>query len=390
MRRFAALLLPVSLFVLACGGSGGDGEVVAVIGDRSITTRDVDRRLAEMPQRIQGEFVGPEGRKKLIEGLMDEEAFLLAAEEQDLEKNPEVKRQIDSARRRVLIQAYYNREVVPYTQMTEEDMRDYYDEHMDLFTRPEESEVRQVVVESEETAARVRRMLLDGATWEHVVGKYCTDLPTKKRNGRIGPVQKNASIIPLVGTSAELSRCIDTLTIGTISPVIKGPKGYHVFTVEQRNAEAVMPFEKVQETIRRNYASAFAEEVRKAKVKELHEKYGSRILKDPTQVVESEELDEDRQAAKIFQLAQNATDPLQRIKYYDEIVRNHPDDPYACEAQFMIGFVYSEELHNFDRAREAFEKVLARGGDGCKQELIDSATWMLQNMGGTPPEFNED
>ena len=166
MRRFAALLLTAFLFSLACGGSGGEGETVAVIGDRTITVDDVDRRLAEMPPRIQEEFSGPEGRKKLIEGLLDEEAFLLAALDQKLDENPEVKRQIESARRRVLIQAYYGREVAPYTQMTEEDMRDYYESHMDLFTHPEESEVRQVVVDSKETAERVRRMLLDGTSWD--------------------------------------------------------------------------------------------------------------------------------------------------------------------------------------------------------------------------------
>jgi hypothetical protein len=290
-----------------------------------------------------------------------------------------------------LIQSYYTREIAPFTQMTEEDMRTYFEENLDLFTKPMESEVRQVVLGSRADAERIRAMLVEGAKWDRIVQDYCVDKMTKDRKGRMGPVQENSGIVPLVGTSYEMSAIIDTLTVGTISPIVETSKGFHVFTVEKRYPEEVQPFEKARRAIQMQHGSDFAEKVRREKATLLREKYGVEILKDPSPevAVQSEEDDESRRgAAKLFELAQSSTKPLDRIKYYNEIVQNYAADVHACEAQFMIGFVYSEELHNYDLAREAFLKVLERR-DSCDGELVESAEWMLENMGTEPPPFDE-
>lgn len=388
--RLGVLLILVSLLMVSCGGTGGDGETVATIGDIKITSADLDKRRAEMPPRVQPQFEGPEGARKLLEGMLDEEAFFLAAKEMKLDENPEVKQQLKSAYRRILIQSYYGREVMPHTQMNEEDLRLYYDENIELFTKPVSSEVRQVVVDSRKTAERVRKILVDKtAGWDHVVNRYCTDELTKQRKGKIGSVQVNAALIPLVGSSAEMSVIIDTLSIGGISPIVQTGKGYHIFTVLRRDPETVMPFEKMEDVILRNHGAQFAAEVREEKVGLLREKFNAQIFALHDEVEEEEEeLAEDRTAAKLFALAQSSNSPMKRIKYYKEIVTNHSDDPFACEAQFMIGFVYSEELHDYDQARGAFEKVLGLR-DTCKKDLVESATWMLENMGTAPPDFQE-
>ena len=43
----------------------------------------------------------------------------------------------------------------------------------------------------------------------------------------------------------------------------------------------------------------------------------------------------------------------------------------------MIGFVYSEELKNFEEAEAAFRELLRRYP---KSELAESARWMLDHM----------
>jgi hypothetical protein len=60
----------------------------------------------------------------------------------------------------------------------------------------------------------------------------------------------------------------------------------------------------------------------------------------------------------------------------------------ACQAQFMIGFVYSEELHDLDKARDALDKVLS-GNLGCTEEIRKNARWLLDNMGAEPPTFQD-
>ncbi len=394
MWRFAGIVLFALALLAGCGGKKNRETELARVGDHRITSEDLDRRLATMPPNVRSQFESKEGRRKLLDGMIDEEAIYIAAKEQKLDENPAVARRIADEVRRVMIKAYYEREIEPYTRMNENDLRSYYDEHLeDLYTRPLQSEVRQVVVDNREDAEQVRKLLLAGADWVKVVDDYCTDEAVRQRMGKIGPVAAGTSLIPFVGPSLEMSATIDSLTIGTISPVIRTPKGFHVFTVTERTPETVIPFEKASETIRRTFQAQFNDKVRKEKVAVLREKYGVRI--DEESLAESrgpatkEEIDAAEEAQALFELAQKTTDPQKRVGYYQEIVDRYPEDEHACEAQFMVGFVYSEELNKFDLARRALEEVVKRP-NGCSEEMKKSARWMLENMGKEPPSFEDD
>jgi len=65
------------------------------------------------------------------------------------------------------------------------------------------------------------------------------------------------------------------------------------------------------------------------------------------------------------------------IKTYEQILKLYPESPHACRAQFLIGFVYSENLKKPDRAKEVYEKVIEKYPD-C--DLADDARFMLKLM----------
>lgn len=65
------------------------------------------------------------------------------------------------------------------------------------------------------------------------------------------------------------------------------------------------------------------------------------------------------------------------IKIYKQILKVYPKSPYSCRAQFLIGFVYSENLKDYDKAKEVYEKVIDKYPD-C--DLADDAKFMLELM----------
>jgi TolA-binding protein len=79
----------------------------------------------------------------------------------------------------------------------------------------------------------------------------------------------------------------------------------------------------------------------------------------------------------LFQAAMDSKDGNQKIDIYSELVRKFPDSKYASQAQFMMGFVYSEELKDYEKAEQTFQVMLKKYPDS---ELADSARWMLDNM----------
>src|SRR5258705_4110534 len=61
-----------------------------------------------------------------------------------------------------------------------------------------------------------------------------------------------------------------------------------------------------------------------------------------------------------FNEAQALGPPEARIEAYRELLEQHPDSDVSPQAQFMIGFIYSEELKKYDQAEAAFRELLKR------------------------------
>ncbi len=81
---------------------------------------------------------------------------------------------------------------------------------------------------------------------------------------------------------------------------------------------------------------------------------------------------------------------IDRMKYkdaaraYEYAVELFPSDTAVYKAAFLAGYVYSEYLKNYDKAREFYQLVVEKFPN-C--ELADDAQFMLDNMGKPPEEI---
>jgi len=86
------------------------------------------------------------------------------------------------------------------------------------------------------------------------------------------------------------------------------------------------------------------------------------------------------------QQAENDKRPADAIALYRQILDEYPDSPENYKAQFLIGFVFSEEMNEPDSARIAFQAVLDKYPES---EFADDAKAMLAFIDGKMPEFQE-
>ncbi|HVP35391.1 MAG TPA: tetratricopeptide repeat protein [Terriglobales bacterium] len=95
--------------------------------------------------------------------------------------------------------------------------------------------------------------------------------------------------------------------------------------------------------------------------------------------------DLEREFFAYAQEIQDQKDAQLAIKIYEEILRYFPASANRDKASFLIGFVYSEQLKDYPKAKEAFEKFLK---DYPQSDLRDDAEYMLNNL-GKEPEFEK-
>lgn len=72
------------------------------------------------------------------------------------------------------------------------------------------------------------------------------------------------------------------------------------------------------------------------------------------------------------------------IENFEKIVENYPQSQEAPMALFLTGFIQANELHDYEKATETYNRFLEKYAD---HEMASSAKEELENMGLSPEEI---
>jgi len=111
-------------------------EVVAKVGERVFTVKDVEGQLQAQPEFVRARYATPERKREFVESLVKTELLVQEARRRELEKRPEVQAMLD----RMLVQQLVA-EASKQQEPGELEARKYYEEHLSDFARPERVQV---------------------------------------------------------------------------------------------------------------------------------------------------------------------------------------------------------------------------------------------------------
>jgi len=96
--------------------------------------------------------------------------------------------------------------------------------------------------------------------------------------------------------------------------------------------------------------------------------------------------------AELFSIAkkaQESRDYVAAVDAYKNVVAQYPNGDRADEAQFMIGFLYANDIGDTLQARTAYENFLKNYSSASDEGMVLSAKWELANLGRDIEEINE-
>jgi parvulin-like peptidyl-prolyl isomerase len=160
-----------------------------------------------------------------VEGDYDEESFQHMFMKQAISLEAWKER----VRRQLLVENVLNQDINVLITVTPDEIRQYYDEHREEWSRGDQVRVRHILLSSKKQAEDVLKRIRNGEDFAVLAGQYST-APESSQGGDLGYVQR--------GTLPEsLEGPIFSLAYDRVSPVIKTPYGYHIFKViEKRQA----------------------------------------------------------------------------------------------------------------------------------------------------------
>ena len=116
--------------------------VVAKVGSEAIGEFEVGRAVARLGPMNAAESA--QARGKVLDALIDQHLVSNAARNAKLDKVPEVALAMQQAQRQVLVEAYMERLFKDMPQPSDEEIRDYYNRHPELFAQRKVYRVREL------------------------------------------------------------------------------------------------------------------------------------------------------------------------------------------------------------------------------------------------------
>lgn len=148
----------------------------------------------------------------------------------------------EQLRTRLLNEKVASRIARDQVKITEQEVEEYYLQHLAEYRHPEQLQARQMLLKSKEEANELRNRLLAGAPFAELAREHSLS-PDRETGGDLGLFSRGQ--LP-----PEFDKVLFELTPGRVSLPVKTPYGIHLFLVEKRLKAGVLPREEVSEAIR--------------------------------------------------------------------------------------------------------------------------------------------
>lgn len=225
----------------------------AVVNGKPIPTSRVDGFVQAITQ--QGRPDSPELREMVRDELIAQELFVQEADRRGIGNEPDVKEQVDDARRNVVMRALV-RDEIRRNPISDAEVRTEYDRLAKEETG-KEYKARHILVESEDDARAIIDKLAAGEDFAELA-KDSQDPGSASEGGDLGWNAADTFV-------KEFGDALATLDKGsTTKEPVKTQFGYHVIQLEDIRDKAAPAFEQLEPQIR--------QQLERARIQQLQER----------------------------------------------------------------------------------------------------------------------
>ncbi len=282
MCYFFTTILAILLFWGSALGAGT--SLVAKVGPYVLTKQDVERMLESDPQTKEiikaRPDLKPQIENLLIKKWISLSLLAMGAKDEGLDKNPQVKKDIQETVKLVLAN-YYLKKEFSKIKPTEKELKSYYEDHKKNYTRPERAVIKYIFVPFSQNATRfqrekafkkalsIRRQLLSGVKFDIIAQKYSS--PSQKGNTR--------GIVTKGDLPADMEKQIFSLKPGEISKPVESKYGYYIVKLEKKIPAYIPPFKEIKTQVKKDYITEKEKEVLQKVLRKLTEKHEVKIYR---------------------------------------------------------------------------------------------------------------
>ena len=272
-NRLWSYVILLSFLSLGCLGLLGcgkdpDKQVLAQVNHTKIRAADLEREIDRLPFHSRAVLTNTPGQQRLLQEMVKRELLVQEADRRKLDSAPENKAKLEESRRGILLNALLTEEILNKVQVTDAEVRAYFDKHRDEL-ETSEVHLKQILVKDAKEAEEIREQLLKNESFEEAARKHSADKATGARGGDLGFLARGQM-------PPELEKAAFALKPQEVSRIVETPRGYHILKLVERKKTISLNFDEAKDRLQpfahaekqREYLDNWLKELeKKAKVK---------------------------------------------------------------------------------------------------------------------------
>ena len=189
-----------------------------------------------------GDSLTPETafERELVRSFVEQRLLARAANDEGMQRAPQVLRRVNAARDRVLAGAFLDSRI--RESVSPEKIERLYTSQKDVAVLGDQVRVRHILVESNEQAAEILALLSGGSDFGALARERSLDRATAPLGGEVGWFSK-------IMMAPDFSKAAFATQPGEIAPIFQTEFGWHVMEILGRRSTGAVPFDDVRENI---------------------------------------------------------------------------------------------------------------------------------------------
>ena len=204
------------------------------------TVKDLLDYINDIPTTNRPRLDNPARFRRDLGILMRDYFLSEEAKKRGLDNDPYVKKERSYWEDEFIFSRFWN-DIISSTEISDQQVRDYYQSHGSRYMIPEKVQVQEIMVKTRQEAESLLKQLRQGADFSELARHYSLRPSAKENDGDLGFINW--------GQYGDISTTAFNMKVGDLSAPIKLESGYSIIKLLGKERQRKMTFEEANELI---------------------------------------------------------------------------------------------------------------------------------------------
>lgn len=235
-------------------------QIVAKVNGQPITLAEVDAAIIAMGPNGQ-KYNNPEGRKLVLEQLINKKLFLADAAKNLYEYDPKFKAELQRIKEEMLAN-FAIAKAVEGVKVTDDEAKAFFEQNKDSLVSGETVNASHILVDSEDKATAILEEINSGKISFEDAARKNSSCPSSEQGGNLGEFTRG-QMVP------EFDEACFSMAVGEIRGPVKTQFGFHLIKLNAKNEAKAIEYADIADQIKEKLISDKQQEAYRSKINQL-------------------------------------------------------------------------------------------------------------------------